>query len=69
MGLQEITSSVAPDPLGVRPDRQGLDRLCIFDKKLRGTVQAKSDSGAGAHGRAPVARANSAATVSGDRCT
>ena len=53
----------------VRADRQRGDRVGVGDQQIRRPLAAQRDGGRGAHRAAARARAYSAASVSGDRCT
>ena len=69
MGGQQPRGGVAPDPPAVRADRQRSDRVGIGDQQVGRPLTAQRDGGRGAHRAAARARAYSAASVSGDRCT
>lgn len=59
----------ASDAPGVGADRQPLDRLGVGDEQIGRTLTTQGDGGPRAHRVTSRARANSAATVSADRCT
>ena len=64
---QQPSGGVAPDPPAVRADRQRGDRVGVGDQQVRRPLAAQGDGGRGAHRAAALARAYSAASVSGDR--
>ncbi len=66
---QQPPGGVAPDPPAVRAGRQRGDRVGVGDQQVRRPLAAQGDGGRGAHRAAALARAYSAASVSGDRCT
>ncbi len=66
---QQPPGAVAPDPPAVRADRQHRDRVGVGDQQVRRPLAAQGDGGQGAHRAAALARAYSAASISGDRCT
>ena len=69
MGGQQPRGGVTPDPPAVRADRQRGDRAGIGDQQVRRPMAAQRDGGRGAHRPAASARAYSAASASGDRCS